>query len=237
MMTTSSGAMPPVPRTVPKICQPAVLKRLYPHLFKKELACCPFPKGNAQALLEEFLSAPHFKKLNAEALLRGSRDGLRVVLLAESSYYARQAAAYLSALWAQLHGEEPESSSQDPILELDLGDLMDIADEQELKNALAVVSAKLLDPKLDKAMADDDKHTPAQDRQRPFSLSDLDGAYFLVAQETGSVLSQTVYDQLENVAESAKGLFVALKPTQVDTVYIPNPSHGYHQKLVQSISR
>ena len=215
-MMQSSAAMPRVSRTVPKICQAAVLKRLSPQYSKEKLACCSFPKGSAQDLLEEFLAAPHFKKLDAETLLRGSRDGLRVILLTESSYYARQAAVYLSALWAQLHGEEPESSSQDSILDLDLGDLMDIADEQELKNSLAVISARLLDPRLDCAAADDEVHTAAQERQPPFSFSDLDGAYFLIAQETGSVLSQTVYDQLEEAADFAKGLFVALKPTQMD---------------------
>ena len=214
-MINSTAAMSTPPAALPQVCQRAVLKRLSPGLPKDKLAYCPFPEGEVQTLLEEFRAAPHFKKLEADRLLRDGKDGLRVVLLSKSPYYARQAAMYLSALWDGLHQEADAHADQDAFLALDLGDLAELDHDPAEKNSLTVVSPKLLDPDLDSAMEDEGRASMQEQKPR-VDLSEMDRPYYLIAQDVGSVLSQTVYDQLEGAAGSAKGIFVALTPAQVD---------------------
>lgn len=202
------------------VCQTAKL-HLLPGFPRDKLAYCPLPVQSGDRLLKAFRSAPQFTKIDPEQVLK-QKPCLRVILLAEDDYYARQAALCLTALSREARSKAaPQKDDSDDFwdetgLEEFLSDAK-VADDPQalLKRSLAVVNPILLDPNLGQ---DDLEDKPGRgEEKKPLPLEGLDSAGVLVATSGGPVVSPAVMDQLETVADgNTVDLFLAMKPGQVD---------------------
>jgi len=101
MLNTNSAAIAKAaaPAAASPICHFVPLMTL-DNFPLDRMARCYLPLNNREELLTAFGAAPQFSDINPVTLLNQQPDGLRVILLTESDYYARQAAAYLAALSA-----------------------------------------------------------------------------------------------------------------------------------------
>ena len=203
-----------------RVCASAVMQPCGGNL-KTEFATCPYPQGSSEELFRSFQNAPQFREIDAKQLLRAGAQGLRVILLSEDAYYARQAALYLSALAAQMR-QKAEPDEDEDGLELDemLNNMLGIGQEDGLRQSLAVAASKLLDPELGAAEVSARAAALAEQKVKTLQLSELDVGGLLVWAESGPVLTPAVVTQLETCASRPMDLFVALNGSQVDTEQI-----------------
>lgn len=188
---------------------------------RREIAYCPFPTDDAAALLKAFRAAPQFLRIDAEEVLRRAQHGVRAVLVSESPYDARQAALYLAAMSAQLRrgaGHAPADDSMDDVDGLDLDELFETEpEEREMKNALLVVSASLLDPDIASAGQDESSASAmAMMEKKQLDLSSFPAPALLTHADSGPVLSDAVIDRLEFLCGTERDVFVSLRRSQID---------------------
>ena len=200
-------------RTVPLL--------LVPGMSRRELARCPLPAGDSpEELAESFMAAPQFKGIDTTELLRRGKNGLRVILLGENSYYSRQAAAYLAAMHADPDKEKQEEADSfwddlelDSSLPVPAGE-----DGTDAENSMLVISPELLDPTA--AMTDTAKMLGGGQmmaRPREVDPADLDSVALLVSADSGIVLTETVVNKIESfIKETGRDVFIALKSSQME---------------------
>ncbi len=187
---------------------------------------CPMPLRMAREdLLASFQSAPQFSGIDPRQILSQQRGALRLILLAENDYYARQCALYLSALAYQerspAHANEKddfwrqaELDGLDALEEEDQGERLPV---RKLRASLTVLFASALDPEL---QGDRSRPTVALP-PTPLSLAELPISAALICAQDGPVLTPAVLMQLRSAMEPKPGrqpidLAVALKPGQMD---------------------
>lgn len=198
------------------VCRPARLKSI-PHAPRAELAYCPFPEAEPDVLLREFSTAPQFQKIDAHEVLRRSRHGVRAILVSDSDYSARQAAVYLAALSSHVEREKPVSRDEFEIDESALDELFGIDDtERELKGAVLVTSATLLDPRIAAGGEDDGPVVTMMQEQKRLDTSSLTSPALLIHADAGPVLSAAVVEQLERACNAGRDVFIALRKSQID---------------------
>ena len=222
-MNLSTPALQTAPPPAP--VNPCRLVRFLalPGLPKSRLSCCPLPlEAPREALLAEFQAAPQFSQIRLPRLMEEHRGSLRVLLLGESTYYACQAAVYLTTLFQTR--EDHSAPERDSFWDDALWDLLD-PDSQDtpgpqLSRSLAVLSPALLDPSLEAEPARRPALSPTERPAEQFELSRLDAPAALVAADSGPVLSRKLLDRLEELSLRDAGhpldLFLALKPHQLD---------------------
>ncbi len=209
------------------VCRSPRLKK-QPKFSIKESALCPLPPDDPATLRRAFGAAPQFQKINVAQLLARAGSGLRVVLRAEDAFYARQAAAYLSAMAPdRACGQQTAADADEDVDEVesfflseeDLKDLLGDEDASKPDPAacMVVLSPTVLDPDLD---AGDDGPAAAQGmgHKKVVDLASVRSRAVLIAADGGPVLSAGVLDQLEGALESpdAPHIFIALKKSQLD---------------------
>ena len=198
------------------VCRPARLKSI-PHAPRAELAYCPFPEAEPDVLLREFSTAPQFQKIDAHEVLRRSRHGVRAILVSDSGYSARQAAVYLAALSSRVERKKPVSRDEFEIDESALDELFGIDDtERELKGAVLVTSATLLDPRIAAGGEDDGPVVTMMQEQKRLDTSSLTSPALLIHADAGPVLSTAVVEQLERACNAGRDVFIALRKSQID---------------------
>lgn len=201
------------------VCRAARLRPVEQN-SKRELACCPFPEDEPNALLEAFRAAPQFKKIRLEDVLRRDRNGARAVLISEHPYEARQAALYLAAISAKLERDTDQASGDeylDDMLELDFDDLLAAeSEERRLKNSLLVVSASALDPDIACAGQDEKPVAAIGAGQKPLDVASYGAPALLICAGSGPVLSDTVVERLELLSDRFRDIFVSLNRSQID---------------------
>ena len=230
-LTTSDASVPS--RAIP-ICRTVPLQRL-PNLGRDEMAYCAIPdRDPKEQLLLAFRSAPQFSRISPETILEHSgANNLRVILLGESDYYIRQAAAYLTAL-AKKHA--PSSPATDNFWN-DFDEYLDEEDlqpqEDFIKNSLVVLSSSLLDPTITTDSSASDKslaamHTPTKCKQ--VDLTGLNSAGVLVSSRSGAVLSEGVLDALDAFLKKKdpQHLFIGIKASQLDRDLLEELRFTYH---------
>lgn len=147
-----------------RTCRPVHFLAL-PGVPRNRLSCCPLPREvPRETLLAEFQSAPQFEQVPLRRLMEEHRGSLRILLLADSGYYAAQAAVYLETLFrAREEGGASKAREADFWDSVDLGELEMQEDGDSpgarLGRSLAVVSPEALDPSLGR-----------RDRQRPHAV-------------------------------------------------------------------
>ena len=205
----------PTPGVLESVCKPVPLRQIGNNPIDK-LVACPLPQHRStEEMITAFVSAPQFSNVDVSALFSPDESHpLRVILLTQSDYYARQAAAYLTrfALQLQNSAQTDEEEWQEAGL-----------DEEEIRVALGmgdgqtlfVVHPSLLDPASDTQNFPGKMAVPTA-RQQPFSIDDVDSSAVLIAAASGTVLSDAVLAQLQSCDDTAEGkhIFVALKPGQ-----------------------
>ena len=205
----------------PAVCRSPRLKK-QPKFSIKELALCPLPPDDAATLRRAFDAAPQFQKIKVTEVLARAGSGLRVILRAEDAFYARQAAAYLSAMAPDRPKQDDAEEDEDGFFfsDDDLKDLLgdEGANEPDPAACMAVLSPAVLDPDLD---AGDDGPAAAQGmmQKKIVDLSSVRSRAVLIAADGGPVLSAGVLDQLDSAledADSAPHIFLALKKSQLD---------------------
>jgi len=186
---------------------------------------CPMPLHVASKnLLASFQAAPQFSGIDPQQVLSKRRGTLRLILLSETDYYARQCALYLSTLAYQERNPTRANKKDDFWWQAEL-DVPNAPDESEarmpahaLRTALAVVFAPALDPSL--------PHEPvtqgvAMPPPGPLPLAELPAPAALICAQDGPVLTPAVLDRLRAAMSPEPGqqpmdLTIALKPGQVE---------------------
>ncbi|MEG2455803.1 MAG: hypothetical protein RSC08_06075, partial [Oscillospiraceae bacterium] len=106
------------PKAVSRIAAPAPCVPLEPCpeiVGSRELRQTPLLCGiDREELQRSFLAAPHFKGVPLASLL-DSGEPLRLILLCEGTYYARQAAVYLSSLRRSEGADEEDDEDWDSL--------------------------------------------------------------------------------------------------------------------------
>ncbi len=217
------------------VCQTAPLRKLPGH-EKDKLAYCPFPKGSAAELMQTFQTAPQFSDIQPQELLE--KENLRVLLFGTDSYYLRQAAAYLSAMHAQM--KESTANQKEFWDSLNLSDYFDESEETAspaslIEKNMTVVSPVLLDPEIASF------NQPAQLSSSPadmkptgiLPMNDLDTPAILITADSGPVLTTDVLQNIEECLNKDKplDLFIALKPEQeeLDLIEELRFSYGFQE--------
>ena len=200
----------------PPCCAPSLLRRCEP-FSKQDVALCPLPAGPKDQLFDAFRGAPQFSGIQAEHLLSHAGEGLRVLFLSESVYYARQAASYLTAI--RRVGDDMPEPEPDPF-DLELMELlgMDGAQDAEAvgdEDCLTVISPRILDPDIDGGSCVEGRPLQTMEVQGA-NLTQFEGPAVLVAAESGPVLSRKVLEALEPVMEREKDVYIGLRTSQVD---------------------
>lgn len=189
------------------------------------LGYCPLPLGvPRKELLASFQAAPQFSGIDPQQVLSSRRDGLRLILLSENDYYARQCVLYLSTLACQ-ERTPSRAGGKDAFwrqAELDGLNFPDGEEQEEgpslrdLRSALAVVFAAALDPDLSGESARGVVMPPP----KPLPLNELPAPAALICARDGAVLTPAVLTGLRAAMERDPGrpmdLSIALKPEQVE---------------------
>ena len=209
-------------------------------------------------LLSAMLAAPQFAKVPVKTLMKQQRGSLQVIFVTESDYYARQAAVYLTTLNTlyrrQLHPEHCEKSNpEDDLLSMfSQGDdeEEEAAPQKRLKESLVVLEPKLLDP----ALNPPPQQRPSAEQLSVVNLSHIDAPAFLIAAETGPVLTAEVLRQLRLFRQKASifpaDLFITLHPSQIDremleelrftygfsVVEVGTPDNAYYDRLLHMLA-
>ncbi len=191
---------------------------------KHEIAYCTLPYGNFTELREAFRAAPQFTQIDADALLRVKPEQLRVVLVTDDSYYARQCAAYLSAMFLCKPDDHQDASEEsiwnDPEIDAFLARAFpDDSTVDQNRLELTVISPELLDPNLN-LIDDERKHAGSQDEKKKLDTDRLSTDALLVQAEAGAVLSEAVIEEMEALCKKGVPLFIAVKRSQIDRVLI-----------------
>ena len=95
----------------------------------KDMALCPLPPDDPATLRRAFDAAPQFRAMKTDELLATARRGMRVVLRADSRFYAIQAAAYLTALSGGDQPRKPQPIADEDGFLWDDDSLMELLDE------------------------------------------------------------------------------------------------------------
>lgn len=217
------------------VCKPVRLRSVG-QLSKGDLAYCPLPEDDSEALLRELRAAPKFAKIDAKEVLRRAQHGVRAVLISESAYDASQAALYLAALSRQLDRDTDEEDEDDPGCDWtdeELDAMLGIeSTEREIKNALMVASASLLDPETSSSSEEDSPIVTMMAGGKKLDTSSLSAPALLVYADSGAVLSPAVVEQLENVCAKDRDTFVALKKSQIDLELVNELLFKHHFMLL-----
>lgn len=201
----------PAKKEKPLLCLSAPLGNV-PGFPLFHLGVCPLPLHLAgEALLASFRAAPQFSAIDPQCLLLQQRGGLRLLLLAEKEYYARQCALYLSTLSLQKRGGLAPGQKDAFWLQAGLerpGNQS--VPEQRLRSSMAVVPLSILEAPL-----------PAPEPLKPLFLSNLPApAILLRPPEEGPVPASLPELLQSTLAERGPGsqtdLFLVLRPDQVD---------------------
>ena len=213
------------------VCRPARLLPIFQQ-DKTRTAFCQFPADDAVALRRAFCAAPQFAMIDADAVLRRARrQGLRVILLSESAYYARQAALYLAAIAA---AERREAGTEEYDLGMDdqLNELLNEA-KQELRRSLFVYDASVLDPQINESVDANGPTAALEAGRKRIDICAVPSPAFLVWSGSGAVLSDTVAGQLEIAGHAGKDIFVALTNAQIDRELIEELRLKQHFTVVR----
>lgn len=232
MTSHPAAANAPMPRrrsTTPKPPAPP------PHIFAPlsmlsagspgRLGYCPMPLHvSRQELLASFQAAPQFSGIDPQQVLSQQRGALRLILLSENDYYARQCALYLSTL-AYQERDPPCVNKKDDFwwqAELDGPNAPDEGESRlparELRSALAVAFSPALDPSLSHELT---PGVSVLSPPQPLRLAELPAPAALICDPDGPVLTPAVLDLLRTVLKGEPGkqpmdLAIALKPGQVE---------------------
>jgi len=225
MLNTNSAAIAKAaaPAAASPICHFVPLMTL-DNFPLDRMARCYLPLNNREELLTAFGAAPQFADINPVSLLNQQPDGLRVILLTESDYYARQAAAYLAALSAEARTKTAVNITLDEEDEywqdLDLDGLVedDAADiRRQMQNSLTVIHPVMLDPAIQAGGTSQLKMQMAPGGPAPeVLLEKLSAKAVLVSAASGPALSQRLLQKLSIDRNTLPDLFLALHPHQVD---------------------
>ena len=223
-MNSTTPAKAAAPAAAEPICHFVPLMPL-DHFPLDRMARCYLPLNDREDLLRAFGAAPQFSEINPVSLLSQHPDGLRVILLTESDYYARQAAAYLAALSADartktgIHStscDEEDEYWQD----LDLDGLVEdneAAIRRQMQNSLTVIHPVLLDPALQHTGSSQAKMQVMASGGAPeVLLEKLSAKAVLVSAASGPVLSPRLLQKLSISRDDIPDLFLSLHPSQVD---------------------
>lgn len=200
------------------VCKPIPLRRVGNGPIDR-LAACPAPQHrSSREMIDAFLMAPQFSMVDVSALFSVDEPRpLRIVLLTQNGYYARQAAVYLALIASHL--QDPAETGEDEWQEAGL-------DDEEIRAALGmnggqsllVVHPSLLDGASEQGNSSSKMALPMAG-QHAISIDDLDASAVLIAADSGTVLTEAVLQQLRFYGDAAEGkhIFVALKPGQDET--------------------
>lgn len=222
-MKTAAAAAPQAPAPL-KTCRPVCFRTL-PGISKSKLSCVELRRDiPRETLLAEFHDAPQFAKIRLRPLLEDTRGAMRVLLLAESGYYAAQAAMYLASLSRTREDQCPHRDSDDFWGGVDFSELEGAENQDSpsalLRRSLAVISPALLDPTLGRERTRKVAVIQGREEEAAFSLSSPDLTAALIAAPTGQVLTPRVIEQVEAAGHREEqgplDLFIALQPGQVD---------------------
>lgn len=192
-----------------------------PGIPLSQLGLCSLPLHiGREALLASFRAAPQFSGIDPQTLLMRQRNGLRVLLLAENEYYARQCALYLSALSLQERGGPVCDEKEDFWRQSDLRLPGEDEDPEELPRRRAFRSSLAVVPSL----APEPKPSPMSPFPPPcpiFSPARLSSPALLFRPPEEASLSSDLPELLQSfLADQKPGcqidLFLTLRPNQVD---------------------
>lgn len=215
----------------------AVHLQTLPGMDLEKMGYVPLLDGkDPERLLRSFQEAPQFSQVPLAKLFRERRGCLQVILLAESGYYAQQAALYLASFAQIERGRQREKErSEDSFWEnTGLEELFEAEEGNPLSMALTVVSPRMLDP----ALQEEKRQGAAVlygGREEPFQMTKLDTPAVLVAAPSGPVLTERIIRQLldcrgRDLIEHPLDRFIALQPDQVDLEWLEELrfTYGFH---------
>lgn len=215
----------------------AVHLQTLPGMDLEKMGYVPLLDGkDPERLLRSFQEAPQFSQVPLAKLFRERRGCLQVILLAESGYYAQQAALYLASFAQIERGRQREKErSEDSFWEnTGLEELFEAEERNPLSMALTVVSPRMLDP----ALQEEKRQGAAVlygGREEPFQMAKLDTPAVLVAAPSGPVLTERIIRQLldcqgRDLIEHPLDRFIALQPDQVDLEWLEELrfTYGFH---------
>lgn len=223
MKTAAAGAAPQAPAPL-RTCRPVCFRAL-PGISKNKLSCVPLLREiPRETLLAEFHDAPQFAKIRLRPLLEDTRGAMRVLLLAESGYYAAQAAMYLASLSRTREGLSARRDSDDFWGDVDLSELEGPENPEApsalLRRSLAVISPAMLDPSLRQERTKKVAVLREGEGEASFNLCSPELTAALIAAPAGRVLTSRVIEQVETAGQREEqgplDLFIALQPGQVD---------------------
>lgn len=199
------------------VCFPAPLEAV-PDQPMDRLARCLLPDADRGRLTRSLRQAPHFAGLPLPR--KGDAGRLRLVIIAEEQYYARQAAQHLCAI--EKAAREAQSRESDPddwvlfeALSSDGDGSPASGPENQMEGALAVVSPLLLDPELD--TGDALPGVPPHAAQQKLDLAALKAEGVLIRAPRGPALSAAVAEQLGSAADSTS--FWLCRPARSTTIW------------------
>lgn len=215
-------------KVLPVTSYPAILQKI-PHIPREDMGYCRLRLLNSkEELMASLHAGPQFRRLCPEKILAREVDQMRLIILSESDYYARQAAVHLATLarqrrddgWRKLR-EEAESYWPDT----EIGDSYDEDmehEESQIRDSLLVLRAAVLDPSLG------EKGTIAvMDSGRPkrFSLAKVDASAVMIYAPTGAVLTAKVLEQIDDLCcrtgtDLQTDIFLTLRQGQIDREYL-----------------